>query len=142
VNKFNSIKIKKEAIVKHSFFFLLFFSPFFSFSQEVRIKHYERKLSLEKLILPNDTFNSNVYNLFIPDSIYTAGKITIKSLKIKGAKYFSNFYFNDNRYSKTEYIVKTKNYKELLSEIQKNSELDCKEEKINRRKTKIIISGK
>lgn len=128
---------------KHSFFFLIATFSLTAFSQEVQIKHYERKISLDQIILPNETYQSSNFNILIPDSIYTAGTISIKHLSINEIKCKGNFYFSENTYSRVEYISKNKNIEQLLPKVNfKEENLIIKEEIINGRKTKLILTSK
>lgn len=129
-------------MLKHSFFFLVATFSLTALSQEVQIKHYERKLSIDQIILPNEIYQSSSFNVLIPDSIYTAGTVSIKHLSVNGIKCTGNFYFNENTYARVEYISKNKSIEQLLLKVNiKKENLNIKEEVINCRKKKLILTS-
>ena len=103
----NSLKHLREIVLYNFSFFLLFFAVQFSFAQDdVGIQHYQRKLERKDYILPFEDYASKDYLIYIPDSIYTQGVITIKKLNVLGTKSKAKFFFNKRQYTKVVYYVK------------------------------------
>lgn len=98
-------------------FFIIVSISFSGVAQEASIVHYQRKEKLQQVILPNDTFRSNEFTILVPDSIYSAGKITIKILSLNNIKLTAEFNFSQNKFTSVEYIIKKKHMELLEKEI-------------------------
>ena len=68
---------------------------------------------MDELVFPNESFNSKIFDIFIPDSVYTAGQITIKKLSFSNLKMFAYFSFSNNEYKNVVYNIKRKKKKEF-----------------------------
>jgi len=55
-------------------------------AQEQELQHYYRGLSIATIPLPYQEFNSAVYKIVIPDSLYTTAKIHLHKAKIANFK--------------------------------------------------------
>ena len=81
----------------------------FSFSQEgVTVHHYERKKAFEHLMMPYDNYNSSIYAIHIPDSIYDDAHITIKKGSIGSVKVGLNNIVENKIYQSVKIKVKGK----------------------------------
>jgi len=89
------------------FFMFICHSDFFS--QETVIIHYQRKQNLEKVILPNEKYNSTFFKVFVDDSIYSGGQITVKKLQLASIKSSCKLTFSNNVYHDVSYTVNIKN---------------------------------
>ncbi len=135
-------KSKKATTRNRSFFIVLILvgSFFTGLSQETNIYHFQRNGELETIILPSDTFNSSLFVIPFPDTMYTAGSITIKKLKLKDLKLQVNLVFSDNTYTQLTYSVKKKNRKEFIQLIESTNSSFSWKERLERRKCIFILS--
>lgn len=97
-------------------FFTLLFSNA-SIAQETSIVHYQRSEKLEELVFPNEFFRSDLFDIFVPDSVYSAGQITIKKLSFSDLKIAGFFSFSNNIYKNVVYTVKRKHKETFESYI-------------------------
>jgi hypothetical protein len=114
-------KVRKATINCRSFFIAGFFLgvSFVGFTQETTMYHFQRKATLDQVIFPGEKFNSSNFIISFPDSLYTAGQVTIKKARIKEWKLQANFVFSDNAYTTLTYVVKKKNRDEFIQLIEK-----------------------
>lgn len=128
-------------MVSRGLFFISFiFTSISSYSQESRIIHYQKKCELQTLVMPCSDYNSNMYTISFPDSIYTGGQITIKKLKREGEKFKAQFYFSENQYTKAVYTIRKSKLEKFKLNINYSQYL-ITEEKIGK-KVRITISCK
>ena len=85
-------------------FFVLF--SLHLYAQDSNITHYQRRANLAKLVVPNTAYSSKDFIIHFPDSLYNAGKITIKRLKVSGLKLMCELNFKRNYYFQVKYTVK------------------------------------
>ena len=69
-------------------FLLLFFIPTVLFCQSniVGLKHYERKKEFQQLLFVGGEYNSQLFDIRFPDSIYDRASIRIKKARFSGVK--------------------------------------------------------
>lgn len=104
------------------------------FAQETTMYHFQRKATLDQVIFPGEKFNSSNFIISFPDSLYTAGQVTIKKARIKEWKLQANFVFSDNAYTTLTYVVKKKNRDEFIQLIEKApASFEWKEKKKGRK---------
>lgn len=142
-----NLTFKEAAVYCSFFFFSLFFGTTYAQDNEVEVRHYQRKLEIETLIVPNQIYVSDIYSIIVPDTVYTTGTISVKYLNIAGTKAIGTFYFSFNSYYKVEYIVKNKKKDELMNfpeiqTIKNDQDYTIEEQSIPGRKTKITLSSK
>jgi len=108
--------IKTKATGNRGFFtfLLLLFFYLGVVGQDAQIKHFQKKAKVEQLILPNQPFNSSLFTIHFPDSIYSKGTITVNKLIIGEQKAKAIFYFTNNQYTKAIYVCNKKNRDKLI----------------------------
>ncbi len=104
------VKSQKRGIINYSvsFFILLVFSSFSFAQNDAELRHFQKKLHAEQLVLPHDNYDSKVYLIYIPDSVYTKGEIIIKKMKAQGFRAKATFFFEKGQYYRVEYNIKKK----------------------------------
>ena len=102
-------------------FFIIFPFSIQFFCQESSIVHYQRREKIDQVILPNDKYNSADFILVVPDSVYSAGRISVKFMKIANYKSTVKFEFSENRYTSTSYILSKKNSSSFESDVLKTA---------------------
>jgi hypothetical protein len=144
VNKVHNIDKNRATTICRSFFIALIFagSSFFGISQETTMYHFQRKGSLEKIILPGEKFNSTDFLISFPDSIFSAGNITIKNLTINDWKFQVNFVFSENTYTKLTYSVKKKNCEGFMKYLENSNSSFEWNQRIEKRKYIFTLSSK
>jgi hypothetical protein len=91
-------------------FFILFFLSFSAQSQDVgALIHYQKKCQ-SCLMIASEKFDSKKFTIYVPDSIYSGGNITIKIIdqakfKVRKAK----FEFDNKEITRAQFYVKGKN---------------------------------
>ena len=104
------INNKKATVFYRSFFIVLFlFGLSISYCQESQVRHYQRNCSIDSVILPGQVFDSKLYLISFPDSLYSGGIISIKKLKIAGVKTKAEFNLSDNKYTVLKYTMNKRN---------------------------------
>lgn len=114
------------------FFLILIFFCFAGYSQEAQIKHYQRNCTFSSLLLPCSSYNSNLFSISFPDSLYSSGDITIKKLKVSNYKVRAKFYFSKEKYYKVIYLIKKKNLPEFKKKLNQ-TQFEITEEQLNRK---------
>ena len=94
------------------------------FAQEInetKISHYQARFRTAQWIMPGDTFVSHALLIPIPDSVYTAGVLTIKKYTSPTTKAQALLEFSHRVYQKSNYLVKKKHVlafeQEVLSQL-------------------------
>jgi hypothetical protein len=141
-NSSSRFSLYNQATVIYRSFFLvaLILTGNFSYSQDSRIIHYQRNCSINTLVLPTDAYNSNLFTIDYPDSIYNSGVLSIKKLRIRNIKALAEFNFTNNIYTHVSYTLNKKNKDKLMKLIAYNSNVYSLD--INRRGLKYTISLK
>tara|TARA_B110000908_G_C10142513_1_gene397462 strand:+ start:475 stop:930 length:456 start_codon:yes stop_codon:yes gene_type:complete len=114
---------KKAAIINRSFFVIVIFMSVIcnSFSQETEIRHYQKKCSMDSVILPGQLYDSKLYSIPFPDSLYTGGIISIKKIRINGIKAQSSFSLSNNTYTEVKYTLSKRNKNKFMKLINVNN---------------------
>ncbi len=136
-----SINLIKEVKLLFSFLFLSAIFCTTTFAQgndDVQIRHYQKKLKLNSFIFKGDPFESNIYPIPLPDSIYDGGNISIKKMSILYGKYETQFNFSKGIYTSITYTPKNKKSRLLLLENLKNMQR-YEEKAISNRKKAILL---
>jgi hypothetical protein len=136
VNKVHKTDKKRATILCRSFFIALIFAgfSFFGFSQETTMYHFQRKGSLENVILPGQRYNSSEFVISLPDSLYTSGNVTIKKMKVNDWKLQVNFIFSRNVYTQMVYSVKKKDKEEFIQFLENSdSSFTWQQKKLGRK---------
>ncbi|MEN8839074.1 MAG: hypothetical protein ABF238_01045 [Flavobacteriales bacterium] len=142
MNKVLKIDKNRATTLCRSFFIALIFagSSFLGFSQETTMYHFQRKGSLEKVILPGQRYNSSQFVISLPDSLYTAGNITIKKLKINDWKLQVNFIFSRNVYTQMVYSVKKRDKEEFIQFLENSDSIFSWQQKKIGRKVQFTLT--
>ena len=130
----------KAAIFFRSFFIAFLFLGFASIglSQQVSMNHYQRKCEVFSLIVPSQSYNSRVFSIPFPDTLYSAGNVSIKKLQMNKIKAEGKFMFKNNVYTRVEYSFKKREEEEFLKLLQSSKgNFNWKKETINR---KIVVT--
>lgn len=138
------IKTKRATIFCRSFFFiaLTFCLVSSAFAQVGGINHYQRKCTLDSLIVPGQVYNSSVYRIPFPDSLYDGGTISIKKLEVNGIKARAQFKLSDYTYTSLMYTVNKKNKEKLTKMMAETSPYYSVDIQKQGRKYRIIFSLK
>lgn len=79
------------------------------------VKHYQKKIELNQILLPYEKYNSDLFDIVFEDSLYSNANITVKKGKIKSIKKASCLIIvENNMYTVNSIQVKGKKKFELL----------------------------
>ncbi len=107
-------QFKSRSSVFFKFIWAVFFGLNFIssvFAQEInetKISHYQARFRAAQWIMPGDTFVSHALLIPIPDSVYSAGVISIKKYTSPTTKAQDLLEFSHRVYQKSNYLVKKK----------------------------------